>query len=141
MILPNAWKFSMKTKTSATFYLLLAFSMGVVAGAIGFYLYQNHVRAAGPHVGAPTRPPDIVEEMARDLKMDAAQKEQLRGIFSQSRERYKALSRQFQPQYHNIRDETNQAIRQILREDQKARFEQIIRDLDQRRRGRGSRGS
>jgi hypothetical protein len=130
----------MKTRTSATFYLLLAFSMGVVAGAIGFYLYHSHVRAAGPRGGAPTRPPDIVEEMARDLKMDAPQKEQLRGIFSQSRERYKALSHQFQPQYQNIRNETNQAIRQILREDQKARFEQIIRDLDQRRRERGPRG-
>jgi CHASE3 domain sensor protein len=68
--------------------------------------------------------------------MDSAQKEKLAVIVNQSRDRYRALSKQFRPQYDAIRAETRQEMRQILHENQKARFEELIQEMDSRRSGR-----
>lgn len=122
----------MRSKTSAALLLVLSFVMGSIAGAVAFNLYRNHVAAAGPH--------DIVAELAQDLKLDEAQKDKLRLIMNQTRERFRALSKQMEPQFQAIRDESNREIRQILRDDQKANFEKVIQALDQRRRPRGNRG-
>lgn len=131
----------MKSKTNAAFLLLGTFLLGGIAGAASFSLYQSHVKATGPKSVAPRHPGshDIVEELARGLEMDAAQKEKLRTIISQSRDKYRALSKQFRPQYDAIRAQTRQEMRQILHENQKARFEQIIEEMDSRHKNSGKR--
>jgi phosphoglucomutase len=74
--------------------------------------------------------------MALSLNLDAQQKEQLRIIIQQSREHYRALSRQFQPQYDRIREDTNAAIRAILRPDQRQNFEDTLKKMDMRHQAR-----
>jgi len=120
--------------------LVLTFALGAVAGAVSSHLYETRFKPAGPRPGARSAPPDIVEELGQGLSLNADQKGKLKQIIDQSRERYRALSVQFRPQYDAIRDETRQEIRQLLTEDQKARFEKIIREMDERHKGRGPRG-
>jgi hypothetical protein len=127
----------MKSRTGAGILLLGVFVLGAVTGAASYSLYKSHVEAASSKSRVKGSQ-KIVDELAEGLKLDAQQKEKLQVIISQSRERYDALSVQFRPQYQVIRNETNQEIRQILREDQKAQFEEIIKEWD-RRRSRGSR--
>jgi Spy/CpxP family protein refolding chaperone len=79
---------------------------------------------------------DIVEQMSQSLKLDAQQKEKLKAIIQQSGERYSALSTQFRPQYDRIRAETNEAIRAVLRPDQRKLFEETLEKLDRRPRTR-----
>ncbi len=122
----------MKSKTSATLLIVLTFLLGAVAGSVGFYLVETHVVAAGPRAVKRSGSHDVAEELARGLDLDAAQKEKLKIIFKQSRERYRALSIQFRPQYDSLRNETRQEIRQILTEEQKARFEKIVQETDGR---------
>ncbi len=129
----------MKSKTSAAMVLLLVFVMGGIAGAVTFYLFRAHVAADTPRVGPPPGSHDIVEQMAKDLKLDADQKERLRAIITQGREKLKALSQQYDPQEKAIRNETRQSIRQILHDDQRAQFEKIVQAIDQRHRSRGGR--
>jgi uncharacterized membrane protein len=131
----------MKSKTSAAMVLVCVFLMGGIAGAVTFYLLRNHVIAAGPRGGPPPGPRDIVEQMAKDLKLEGDQKDRLRAILTQGRERLKALSQQYDPQYQAIRDETRRSIRLILHDDQKAQFEKIVREIDQRHKTRGGRGA
>ena len=119
--------------------LVLTFALGVVAGVVSDHLYETHLRPSGPRPGARSAPPDIVEDLGRGLSLNADQKSRLKIIIDQSRERYRTLSIQFRPQYDAIRDETRQEIRQILTEDQKARFEQIIHEMDERHKGRDRR--
>jgi uncharacterized membrane protein len=106
----------MKSKVSVALLGILVFLLGGIGGAISHYFYLRYFFV----------PPNIVEAFARELKLDAKQKEQLRDIFNESRERYRALSLQFRPQYENIRNETDQQIRKILRDDQKAHFEDFL---------------
>ena len=79
--------------------------------------------------------------LAQNLSLDEKQKEILKGIVDQSRDRYRVLSAQFRPQYETIRNETRQQIRQILREDQRARFEDFLRDTEKRHKERDSKSS
>ena len=129
----------MKTKTSATLILLATFLLGGIAGALVYHLYARGVPAAGPSDGVRPGSHDFVEELARGLSLDVSQREQLKVIISGSREKYRALSRQMRPQFDAIRNQANQEIRQILHENQKARFEEILKDLEQRHRNRPDR--
>jgi len=112
--------------------LIAIFLLGGVAGGVSHYIYQTHLRPARPQRQRLTNRHEIVEEMAQALMLDAAQKEQLRVIFQQSRERYNALSIQFRPQYEKIRSDTNEAIRAILRPEQKQKFEETLKKMDNR---------
>ncbi len=122
----------MKSKTSAGLLIVLIFLLGAVAGAVGTYLVQTHVLAVGPRSINHTGPHDVVEELAQALSLSADQEDKLKTIIHQSRERYRALSMQVRPQYDTIRSETRQEIRQILTDEQKARFEKIVQEIDER---------
>jgi hypothetical protein len=128
----------MKSRTGAGILLLGVFVLGAVTGAVSHSLYKSHVEAASAKSRVKGSQ-KIVDDLALGLNLDPQQKEKLQVIISQSRDRYHALSVQFRPQYQVIRNETNQEIRQILREDQKAQFEKIISEWDSRRKSRGSR--
>jgi len=127
----------MKSKTSAALLLVLTFLLGGVAGAVSYSLYQNHVAANSRY----NNPRDIVNVLAQNLSLDAKQKDTLKGIIDQSRDRYRVLSVQFRPQYETIRNETRQQIRQILHEDQRARFEDFLKDTDKHHKERDSKSS
>lgn len=124
----------MKSKTNAALLLIAIFVLGGVAGGVSHYLYENHLISYPPPRPRVPNSHDIVEEMAKHLNLDAQQKEQLKTIVQQSRDRYRALSRQFQPQYEKIRGETNEAIRGILRPDQRKQFEATLEKMDARHR-------
>ena len=124
----------MKSKTTATFLLIGTFLLGAVTGAVSVSLYTTQGESAGARNGGP-RPPrrDMVEDLARDLKMDAEQKEKLRVILNKTGERFKQLHGEVGPRFNTVREEGRQEIRTILRDDQKPRFEEIMRDIDSRR--------
>jgi len=129
----------MRSKTSATLLLLATFALGGISGSIAYYLYhvrptaaqsQRNSRGGGPH--------NPVDELAAGLQLNMEQKQKLSVIIEQSGEKYRKLSRDFRPQYESIRLETRQAIREILTPEQRDRFENIIRQEQERRRPRGS---
>jgi Spy/CpxP family protein refolding chaperone len=128
----------MKSKRNIVLLGILIFALGGVAGAVSFYIYreQNRTPAAKP----ASLPRDVVEDMARELNLDAQQKEKLRVIFGESRKRFHALNEQFRPLYGNlngqflpqwekIRDETDDQVRKILRLGQKAHYEEFLKKV------------
>jgi|WetSurMetagenome_2_1015567.scaffolds.fasta_scaffold235756_2 hypothetical protein len=120
----------MKSRTGAALILVVTFALGAAAGGLGYRLIEKRASAVNPR----NTPGHLVKEMAEGLNLDAAQKARLEEIVGRSRERYRKLSEQFRPQYDVIRDQTRQEIRQILRDDQKQRFEEIITQIDDRHR-------
>jgi Spy/CpxP family protein refolding chaperone len=125
----------MRSKSTAVILLISIFVLGGIAGAVSHYIYEHHF---GPDTSMRPVPGrhDIVEQMSQSLKLDAQQKEKLKAIIQQSGERYSALSTQFRPQYDRIRAETNEAIRAVLRPDQRKLFEETLEKLDRRPRTR-----
>ncbi len=126
----------MKSKMGATLMLVSIFLLGCVSGGVSYYLYRNHFTPAPAQHTPGTARRDIVEEMSQSLHLDAQQQQQLAAIIQQSRQRYSALSQQFRPQYEQIRSETDQAIRAILRPDQRQLFEETLEKMEARRRSR-----
>jgi hypothetical protein len=108
--------------------------MGGITGAASFYLYQNHVASRNTRSGSQPSSQGITGVLGNYLSLDAKQKEELNTIIGRSRERYRVLSQQFRPQYDAVRNETRQEIRRILRPDQEAKFDEFLRDMDQRHR-------
>jgi uncharacterized membrane protein len=128
----------MKSKLKVVLLGLLIFALGGIAGAVSFYIYREHSRA--PAAKPASIPRDIVEDMARELSLDAQQKENLRVIFGDSRKRFQTLNAQFRPLYENlngqfrpqwekIRDETDDQVRKMLRPDQRVHFEEFLRKV------------
>lgn len=124
----------MKTRTSATLVLLLTFVLGGITGALGYCLYARRpAAAAGRDGGRPSNPHHLAEELAQALTLDSVQKAKLEAIIAEGRERFRTLSEQVRPRYEEIRRQTRDQIRQVLREDQKPRLDEFFKELDKRR--------
>jgi len=115
----------MKSKASIVLLGIVIFLLGAIAGAVSHSLYQEYLKAA--FFKANSQPVDIVAGLAKELELDAQQTESLRSIFDESIERSIALSQEIWPQYQTIYKETEQKIKDILREDQRARYEEFLR--------------
>jgi uncharacterized membrane protein len=115
----------MKSKASIVLLGIVIFLLGAIAGAVSHSLYQEYLKAA--FFKASSQPVDIVGGLAKELELDAQQTESLRSIFDESIEESIALSQEIWPQYQTIYKETEQKIKDILREDQRARYEEFLR--------------
>jgi hypothetical protein len=111
----------MKPRLRMALLWVTIFLLGGIAGWVGHCMYK-------------TKPPNrdqefqkIIATMERELKLDAQQLTLLKEIFDDSRMKYRALSKQFRPQYEAIRDESDNKIRAMLHPDQKTRFEELLR--------------
>lgn len=116
-----------QSKVNVVLLGILIFVLGGIAGAVGHSLYQEYLKAA--FFKKAQQPPDIIGGMAHELGLDAGQTDSLRNIFEESRHRYVDLAKQFWPQYEAIRNETDQQIKNILRDDQKKRFEDFLKKV------------
>jgi uncharacterized membrane protein len=125
----------MGSKVSAGIIIVITFLLGAVAGATSIYIYDAKVSASKAKVEARPKN-DVVGELSQALELDADQAAKFKVIFDQGREQLRDLSKQYAPQTDAIRQETRQEIRKILSEEQKAKYEKIIKDVDDRRRAR-----
>lgn len=117
----------MKSKLGIALLGILIFLLGGIAGAVSRYLYYEH-KAAAVRRTIP-KVEQVVEGMAKELRLDAQQKESMKAIISDSRKRYRELSQQFNPMYLKIRNDSNAQIRSLLRDDQKVLYEEFLRKI------------
>jgi|WetSurMetagenome_2_1015567.scaffolds.fasta_scaffold997128_1 hypothetical protein len=121
----------MKSKINVILLGILIFLLGSIAGAVSHNLYWRYFKK-------PPKPLSFIEILARDLKLDADQQVKVRAIAKETKAAVFALNKQFKPQYDAvnkdyfprmdvIRQESDQKIRSILRDDQKLLFEQFLR--------------
>jgi hypothetical protein len=119
----------MKSKVNAILLGILIFLLGGVAGAVSHYLYREHVKQLALKAG--TQRFDVVEAFAKELKLDPQQKQNLRIIFDDSRKRYKELGQEFRPRWETIRNDSDQKIKNMLRDNQKSLFENFLKKVHQ----------
>ncbi len=119
----------MRSKLGIASLWVVVFLLGGVAGAVSHSLYREHFKAAA---AAPTmpKPGEIVERMAREFNLDTQQKESLKNIFAESRQRYRALGQEYRPQWEAIRNETDEQIKQMLRPDQRTKYEEFLKKVN-----------
>lgn len=119
----------MKSKFAVISLGMLVFLLGGIAGAISYYLYCEQSKAQVSGARTIPRVEDVVEGMAKVLKLDVPQKAEVKVIISESRNRYRGLWKQFRPQYEQIVQDSDNRIRALLRNDQKPLFEEYLKKI------------
>ena len=117
----------------AYLYFFLTFILGIVVGSVGtvFYgWYSGRMRPASE--GRERR---VVHFLQRELNLTDAQAQQVEHIMQESDEKFRDLHRTVDPQFDAIRDESRDRVRKVLNPDQLAKFNNLVRRFDERRRG------
>ncbi|HSW37878.1 MAG TPA: hypothetical protein VLL97_00125 [Acidobacteriota bacterium] len=121
----------MKSKLTIALLGCLIFLLGGITGIVSHGLYHDHIKIAEKNDARPAAQ-KFIDIMTVELDLDAPQKESLEVILEESRLRYRELNKQFRPQYETIRNETDDEIRNMLRDDQKERFEEFLKKYQPR---------
>jgi Spy/CpxP family protein refolding chaperone len=122
----------------ALLIIFSAFSLGVLTGILAMNLFPHR-----PPTGAPG-PAGVMDELAREVKLDAGQRTQVEQILAETRQKFEALQDQTRPQFNEIRQASRTRIRAVLTPEQQTRYDEWNRKRDairqQRERSQGHNG-
>jgi len=123
----------------ATLWLGLVFVLGTALGAVLGYAFAHHsyAAAAPAQLTAEQRRAQKREQLTRDVGLTAEQQTQVVAILDEAQTEYKAIHAVSDPQVDAVRQKSRDKIRLILTPDQKPKFEQFIRKMDEERKRLG----
>jgi hypothetical protein len=125
-----------KGNRKAVFLVFVVFVLGIALGAVGTYMVTTRVLAARPQAEVVHTTANTVAMLNRDLDLSADQQRQVEGILTDMRARYDAIHQEVDPEYEKVRQEGRERIRELLSADQRPKFEQVLRRIDEDRRKR-----
>ncbi len=117
----------------AILLVLVLFVLGIALGSVGTYVVTTRVQAAKPQT-TPAR--NHMAMFTRDLNLNPDQQSQIQAILNDTRSRYAQLHEKLDPEYEQVRHESRERIRQVLTPDQRPKFEELLRQMDEERRKR-----
>lgn len=121
-------------RRKAALWVLIVFLLGAALGIILGYGYAyRSVSAANAPAPEPVRRARRVEQMTRDLNLTSEQAKQLDAILLQWHTEVKAIHEQADVQFEAERQKGRNQIRAILTPEQKPKFEDFLRKLDEER--------
>jgi Spy/CpxP family protein refolding chaperone len=112
------------------------FVLGVALGSVGTYLVTSHVSAARLQSATTHGPGHAMAMFTRDLNLTPDQQSQIQSILNDTRSKYADLHQKLDPEYEQVRQLGREHIRQILTPDQRPKFEELLRQIDEDRRQR-----
>jgi septal ring factor EnvC (AmiA/AmiB activator) len=126
-------------KQKAALWVGIVFILGAALGGVFGYFYGHRsiVAAANPPLSEPQRRAQKVEQLTQELGLSNDQRQQLDSILSQLHAQYKTLRDQSDAQMNDARQKGRDQIRAILTADQKPKFEEFLRRMDEERRKNG----
>ena len=123
--------------------IVLVLVLGVALGAVGHSLFDR--RVLGARAQAPTflqprpNPPRAVTRMTTELNLTPQQQKQIGDILTDMQRRYDAVHEQMNPEFEQIREQGHDQIRQVLTTEQRPKFEDFLKRVDEERRRRAAR--
>jgi Spy/CpxP family protein refolding chaperone len=122
-------------RRKAGLWVAAVFVLGAaLGGALGYGFGHHAVSAAITPQSEQERRARRVEQMTKDLTLSSDQRQQLDGILSGLHSEFKALHEQNDAQIDQARQRGRNKIREILTADQKPKFEEFIKKMDEERR-------
>jgi Spy/CpxP family protein refolding chaperone len=119
----------------AVLLVFVLFVLGIALGSVGTYVVTSHVLAARPQA-TQARTSDHMALFTRDLNLNPDQQSQIQAILNDSRSRYAELHEKLDPEYEQVRQQGREHIRQVLTPEQRPKFEELLRQMDEERRKR-----
>jgi Spy/CpxP family protein refolding chaperone len=125
-----------QSSRKAVLLVLLLFVLGIGLGSVGTYLVTTRVQAARPVATLVHNPAHTMAMYTRDLNLNADQQTQIQAILNDMRGGYAALHEKLDPEYERVRQQGRERIRQLLTPEQRPKFEELLRQIDEDRRKR-----
>jgi Spy/CpxP family protein refolding chaperone len=120
--------------------IVLVFVLGIALGAVGHSLADRRVlgaRTQPPAFLQPRpNPPRAVARLTSELKLAPDQQKQIGDILADMQHRYDAVHDQMNPEFQQIREQGHDQIRQVLTPEQRPKFEDFLKRVDEDRRRR-----
>jgi hypothetical protein len=117
------------------------FFTGIGSGILIANFYTTRVMTA-PDATA-TNPPGREQKVQRDINkfydylgLDQPQREKMHKIGEETRHEFQTLQKETQPRYEAIREESRTKIRAVLNDEQRAKYDEFRRKMDERRKNR-----
>ncbi|HVH61054.1 MAG TPA: hypothetical protein VM709_11995 [Candidatus Sulfotelmatobacter sp.] len=118
----------------AAIWVVVVFLLGAVAGGMFGYGYAHRsVAAASAPMPEPERRAKRVEQLTRELSLTPDQAKQLDSILLQWHGNAKAIQDQSDAQLGQLRQKGRDEVRAILTPEQKPKFEEFLRKMDEER--------
>ena len=129
----------MSATRKAGLWVGVVFLLGGALGGLIGYSYEHHlVSAASTPLPEPERRAHRLEELTRALGLTSAQSQQIDAILLQRHTEVKSIHDQTDAQIDQVRQKGREQIRAILTPEQKPKFEEFLKNLDQQRRRNSS---
>jgi Spy/CpxP family protein refolding chaperone len=129
----------MSATRKAALWVGVVFLLGAALGGMIGYSYAHHlVSAANTPLPEPARRAQRVEQLAQALNLTSAQSQQVGAILLQRHTEAKAIHDQSDAQLEQVHQKGRDQIRAILTPEQKPKFEEFLKNLDQQRKRGGS---
>jgi Spy/CpxP family protein refolding chaperone len=109
--------------------------LGAILGGVGVYYFFWHSGRL-QHPGGFNKD-RAVAHLKKELNLSNAQIQQISLIFDDSAQKMTDLQKQVDPQFQAVHMQTRARIRQVLNPDQAKRFDELVRQIDERRKRRG----
>jgi Spy/CpxP family protein refolding chaperone len=112
---------------------------GALGGVLGYLSAHRTASAANAPASEPERRAHRVEQLTRELSLTPAQSQQVDAILLQRHAEGKAIHDQADAQIDQVHQKGRQQIREILAPEQKPKFEDFLKRLDEERKRKASR--
>jgi len=109
--------------------------LGAILGGVGVYYFFWHTGRI-QHPGGFNKG-RAVAHLKKELNLSDAQIQQVGQILDESSQKMTDLQKQVDPQFQAIHMETRARIRQILNPDQAKKFDELVRQIDERHKRHG----
>jgi len=115
-------------------YFAVTFLLGIVLGGTGVYCYAWYTG----HWHHGFNKDRAVARLKSSLQLDDGEVQQIRQIFDDASLKMRDLQQQTAPQYQALREDTRNRIRGVLDAEQAKKFDEIMKQIDARRRRLGT---
>jgi Spy/CpxP family protein refolding chaperone len=118
----------------AALWVGLVFLLGAaLGGMIGYGFARRSVSAASAPLPEPVRRAQRVEQLRQELSLTSAQVQELDAILLQRHTEARAIHEQTDAQLDQVHQKGRDQVRAILTAEQKPKFEQFLKRLDEER--------
>jgi len=124
----------MSVTRKAALWVGVVFLLGAALGGMIGYVFAHHTALAAPaQMTDAAKRAQKVQHLTQELDLSADQAKQLDVIMASVQAQYKAIHQTTDPQINEARQKGREQIRAILTPEQKPKFEEFLRRLDEER--------
>ena len=118
----------------AALWVGVVFLLGAALGGMLGYVFAHHTAMAAPaQLTDSEKRAQKVQRLTQELNLSVDQQKQLDAILASVQAQYKAIHQSTDPQIDQARQKGREQIRAILALEQKPKFEDFLRRLDEER--------